>query len=132
MNSTGFVCLENLGVAFNIIVEPRLSFDNAATACEEEEGTLASIRNLDEFFGVLSVGTSLGFLERDVILVSNMVLTKLMMNYPRILQIMYSSTAATTNFSRSATAFRGENNPQALLTFNVCELGLLQQIKFCN
>ena len=66
MNSTGWVCLEDLGVAFNVFDQPRLGFDDAITACEEEGRTLASIRSLDEFFGVMSVGSSLGFLETDL------------------------------------------------------------------
>ena len=58
MNNTGWVCLEDLGVAFNAFAQPQHAFDDAITTCEEEGGTLPSIRSLDEFFGVMSVASS--------------------------------------------------------------------------
>ena len=59
MNNTGWICLEKLEVAFNVFDYPKLAFDDAITACEEEEGNLASIRSVDEFLGLIPIANSL-------------------------------------------------------------------------
>ena len=64
MTDTGWVCLEELGTEFLVVDGAVANFNEAIEACETREGTLASITNIDEFFGVLKIGSSLGELEQ--------------------------------------------------------------------
>ena len=60
MTESGWICFEDLEVEFKVVVEPKLSFDDAISACERDDRTLACIRSASEFFGVILVGNTLG------------------------------------------------------------------------
>ena len=49
MTESGWICFEDLEVEFKVVVEPKLNFDDAISACERDNGTLASIRSASEF-----------------------------------------------------------------------------------
>ena len=61
MANSGWQCLEEVGDEFLVVSSPGLDFIQAALACAEEDATLARIESVQEFFGIIRIGSCLVF-----------------------------------------------------------------------
>ena len=65
MTDTGWLCLDRLETAFKVVRMPRADFSQAVDACAVDGGNLASIRDLQDWAGIISVGSNLGAFQED-------------------------------------------------------------------
>ena len=65
MTDTGWICLDRLDTAFKVVLTPGVSFFKAIGACVADGGTLTSIRDFQDWNGIISVGSTLGATEQD-------------------------------------------------------------------